>query len=358
MSWLPDNVFDHLRRVVELPDLSDTPYRCIRKVGLGGMGTVYLAEDSKLRRNVALKILNQFDSDGDLTDRMLQEAYVIAALEHPGIVPIHDVGTLADGRIFYTMKYVKGERLDQQLEDASSLPELLRIFQKVCEAVAFAHAHNVVHRDLKPENIMVGDFGEVLVMDWGLSKVLAQNTAQPITGPQHSYHAKTRSAPRRILPIPAPGKSVTEHGTVMGTPMYMAPEQERGETREIDARTDIYALGAILSLMLVRLHCKPGSESSSAGSLWTKVKSRFHKLPKQLQAIAQKAMSERKQDRYENALQIVDDLENYLTGLPVSAYKENVLETLWRWLKQNKFLIFLILVYILVRLLIFFLSNL
>ena len=117
-------------------------------------------------------MLGIVDSSGELGARLLREAKIIAQLEHPGIVPVHDVGTLPDGRVFYTMKLVQGRRLDQQREELGGVPERLRTFQKICEAVSFAHAHNVLHRDLKPQNIMVGPFGEVLVMDWGLAKLL------------------------------------------------------------------------------------------------------------------------------------------------------------------------------------------
>ena len=117
------------------------------------------------------------DSSGELSARLLREAKIIARLEHPGIVPVHDVGTLPDGRVFYTMKLVQGQRLDQHAAELGGVPERLRTFQKICEAVSFAHAHDVVHRDLKPQNIMVGRFGEVLVMDWGLAKLLNTRTA-------------------------------------------------------------------------------------------------------------------------------------------------------------------------------------
>jgi len=173
MTWLSDKTLNHLRKVTNLPDLSNTKYKCLQKVASGGMGTIYVAEDTQLHRKIALKILDIPDPDGDLAQRMQQEAYIIAVLEHPSIVPIHDVGTLPDGRIFYTMKFVKGRTLTNEVKKSTAMPEFLRIFQKLCEGVAFAHSHDIIHRDLKPENIMVGDFGEVLVMDWGLAKLLS-----------------------------------------------------------------------------------------------------------------------------------------------------------------------------------------
>src|SRR6202008_997551 len=138
----------------------DLKYQVIEKLGSGGMGTVYLAEDLKLGRRVAIKVMNVADPSGALTARMVREAHIVALLEHPSIVPIHDVGTLEERRFFYAMKLVQGNRLEEAAKVMVSLPDTLRIFQKVCEAMAFAHARGVVHRDLKPENIMVGPFGE------------------------------------------------------------------------------------------------------------------------------------------------------------------------------------------------------
>ena len=134
------------------------------------MGSVYRVKDTTLGRQVALKAIRVMDSDGAIAARLLREAKIIARLEHPGIVPVHDVGTLPDGRVFYTMKLVQGQRLDQYAEGPDGVPGRLRTFQKICETVSFAHANHVLHRDLKPDNIMVGRFGEVLVMDWGLAK--------------------------------------------------------------------------------------------------------------------------------------------------------------------------------------------
>src|SRR5271154_6365998 len=154
MNWLSDDAVARLQLASALPDLGGTRYRLVERVGSGGMGTVYLAEDSILRRRVALKILDLPDERGDLSVRLLREAHILARLEHPGIVPVHDAGTLADGRGFYAMKFVEGERLDALVGRMVPIPERLRIFQRICEAVAFAHAHGILHRDLKPENVM------------------------------------------------------------------------------------------------------------------------------------------------------------------------------------------------------------
>ena len=170
---LDDRRLRHLQEIADLPDLSGTRYRPLRRLGRGGMGSVYLVEDADLGREAALKALTVPDSGSDLTARLVSEARLLARLEHPNIVPVHDLGTLPDGRVFYVMKYVRGERLDEWRGKGPTRPEMLRLFLKICEAVAFAHARGVVHRDLKPENVMVGAFGEALVMDWGVAKILA-----------------------------------------------------------------------------------------------------------------------------------------------------------------------------------------
>src|SRR6201988_2389273 len=144
MKWLSDSRLDHLRELATTPDFSATKYRLLNELASGGMGTVYLAEDTKLNRRVAIKVLNTPDLTSDLRQRMVREAQIIAGLEHPGIVPVHDVGTVADGRLFYAMKYVRGSRLDEYVAQGAALRDRLRKFQAVCDAVAFAHAHGVI----------------------------------------------------------------------------------------------------------------------------------------------------------------------------------------------------------------------
>src|SRR5689334_17278786 len=212
MKWLSDDKLDHLRSVVSEPDFSATKYTFVKELGRGGMGAVYLAEDRELDRLVAIKVLNTPEVTDDLRKRMVREAQIIARLEHPGIVPVHDVGTLPDGRVFYAMKFVRGSRLDEYAAQNSSLRDRLRKFQAACDAVAFAHAHGVIHRDLKPQNIMIGSFGEVLVLDWGVAKIV--NTDE------HGLHSDLCSS--------AFIRGNTGHGTVIGTPHYMSPEQARG----------------------------------------------------------------------------------------------------------------------------------
>jgi serine/threonine protein kinase len=189
---LSDSVLDHLRHVAALPDLSATRYELENEIGRGGMGVVYRARDRQLDRHVALKVLDS---------ALAGEAPLIARLEHPAIVPIYEAGMLPDGRAFYAMKLVAGARLDRYVAEAPSLAERLRVVRRIAEALAFAHSRGVIHRDLKPQNVMVGEFGEVYVMDWGVE-------------------------------------------AVAGTPAFRAPEAL------LDRRSDIYALGALLQFAL------------------------------------------------------------------------------------------------------------
>lgn len=376
MSWLSDNLLHRLQTVVDLPDLGETKYRLLEKFSRGGMGTIYLAEDTQLQRKVALKVLHTPDASGELSARMLREARVIAQLEHPSIVPVHDVGELPDGRVFYVMKFVQGRRLDQYAQAENALPDRLRIFQKVCEAVAFAHANGVIHRDLKPENIMVGAFGEVLVMDWGLAKIVAEyreREAGSEIGDSQIDDGSSRGKdnesniqhPASSIQLPATsnqqpaasGQHQTLHGTIMGTPAYMAPEQKRGDIAQIDQRSDIYALGAILKFLLTG-HSKAGLAQKDFSSSTTNSSASpalpGAKIPKQLAAICAQAMAEEKEERYASAQALAGDIVRFLNGLAVSSYKENVFEILWRWIKQFQFMILLILIYLLVKIVLFF----
>jgi len=235
MKFLSDQALERLRDAADTPDLAGTRYRLLERVARGGMGVVYAAEDEKLQRRVALKVLDVPGTDGDLANRLIREARVLALLEHPGIVPVHDVGTLPDGRVFYTMKFIEGQRLDKHIATVNSVPDRLRLFLRICDAVGFAHARRVLHRDLKPANIMVGPFGEVLVMDWGLAKILRGGDSNPtqVADPDATLFEKpaTPSANGQATD----SSVITGHGTVMGTPGYMSPEQARGDVELLDA---------------------------------------------------------------------------------------------------------------------------
>jgi len=363
MRWLSDKAVDRLREEADLPDLGGSKYIVLHKLGSGGMGAVYLAQDVGLGRKVAVKVMNVADSTGALASRMLREARIVALLEHPSIVPIHDVGELDDGRIFYAMKLVQGKRLDQSAGGAASMSDLLRIFQKVCEAVAFAHARGVIHRDLKPENIMVGPFGEVLVMDWGVAKLLSAGRRDAAPSNPDDPRAELRDVEDAdlvaTLPLASGSPGETSGGTVIGTPAYMPPEQARGQTELLDERSDIYALGAILYFLLTR---RPPYESGGATDAHEQAGARRParprqsdpKIPRAIEAVCLKAMSDNREDRYASAEEIAGDVVRFLDGEPVSAYRENFFEKAGRWLNKNRFIVLLIVAYLIMRLIVFF----
>jgi len=341
MKFLSDKAVERLREGAEIPDLTGTRYHLLERVARGGMGVVYAAEDERLQRRVALKVLDVPGADGDLANRLIREALVLARLEHPGIVPVHDVGTLNDGRVFYTMKFVKGQRLDQYIETVSSVTERLRLFLRICDAVAFAHAHGVLHRDLKPANIMVGSFGEVLVLDWGLAKLLQEDAGRQsqIADPDATILEKPSKAgdSNGVVQTIATG-----HGTVMGTPGYMSPEQARGDVEHLDARSDIFSLGALLRFLLAK---NSDSTANAVGK---------QHLDKALEAICSKAAAPGPEDRYPSVSELALDVSRYLDGLAVAAHRESVFEKLARFYRRYRFFILLIAAYLVMRVLILF----
>ena len=313
MESLPDSVVGHLREVVAGPDFSGARYELIGEIGRGGMGTVYSGLDKQLGRRVAIKVLSVLDAGGQAAGRLAEEARILARLEHPGIVPVHDLGELPDGRIFYAMKLVEGTRLDQYVQTPAPLAEILRVFLRICETVAFAHSQGVIHRDLKPQNIMVGRFGEVLVLDWGVAKIAGM----------------AREFPRAS----AGQRDDTGPGTVVGTPGYMAPEQISGATDQVDARSDIYSLGKTMETLLAHIR---------------------RSVPRRLQAICKKASSPDRDLRYASVAELATDVERFRDGEPVLAYRETPVERVGRLLTRNQTVAVLVAVYLMMRVLLFF----
>src|SRR5262245_44977634 len=233
------------------------------EIARGGMGAVYRATDTQLGREVAVKILaERFAPRSAAARRFDGEARIAAQLQHPGIPPVHDLGTLADGRPFLAMKLIKGDTLDALLaarpDPSADRGRFVAAFEQVCQAIAFAHAHGVIHRDLKPANVMVGSFGEVQVMDWGLAKVLPPGRDRGGTGDSEATAAATQ-----IRGLRDADGSETQAGSVLGTPAYMRPEQAAGAVGKVDARSDVFGLGAILAVIL------PGQPPFAAGSAET-----------------------------------------------------------------------------------------
>jgi serine/threonine-protein kinase len=249
----PEVLVDWL--VHELADLERAGrYRLEGEIARGGMGVVYRAFDLDVNRYLAVKVLRErCQGRPDLERRFLDEAQLTGQLQHPGIPPVHEIGRLADGRPFFAMKLIQGRTLDELLHErrspADDLPRLVGLFAQVCQTVAYAHSRRVLHRDLKPGNVMVGAFGEVQVMDWGLAKALDGEAAS--RGCQPPGDSVTEN-PVTVTDAPPAGEPVrrTQPGAVMGTPAYMAPEQARGEVDRLDERCDVFGLGALLCEIL------------------------------------------------------------------------------------------------------------
>jgi serine/threonine protein kinase len=222
-------------------------YEIHGELARGGMGAILLGRDTSLGRDLALKVLlTKVRDHPEVVRRFIEEAQITGQLQHPGIVPVHELGRAPDGRPYFSMKLIKGRTLAKLLKDRSNpgheLPRFVKIFEQVAQTVAYAHARGVIHRDLKPLNIMVGKFGEVQVMDWGLAKVVGASHTETLL-----YTARTA--------MPSPSESPadshqTQAGTVLGTPAYMSPEQARGDVEQLDERGDVFALGSILCEIL------------------------------------------------------------------------------------------------------------
>jgi len=329
MAFLSDQAMERLRNLEIAPDFSGTRYSLVRFIARGGMGAVYLAEDKTLDRRVAIKVLDAADPDGERADRLGREARILAELEHPGIVPVHDLGRLADGRIFYAMKFIEGARIDQFLAGLLSLPERLRLFLRISDAVAFAHSRGILHRDLKPANVMVGAFGEVLVMDWGLGEFLPRPSLGTAAAAPVPASASTSAGGEAGH---LSGK--TQAGLVVGTPGFMSPEQAAGSSASLDQRSDVFSLGKLLQFVV-----ETPLGGGSAG----------FELSRPLRAICGKATSADPALRYQAVLELSLDISRYLDGAPVSAHRENWGERFLRFYRRYQPAILLILAYLLMR---------
>jgi serine/threonine protein kinase len=247
-----------------MPVLDLRSYQLMDRLGGGGMGDVYRAADPALGRDLAAKVMKaDFQGDPSAQSRFLREARITGSLQHPGIVPIYNLGRLADGRLHYTMRLVRGRTLADILREEAGqperLPDLLTIFEKVCQAVAYAHSKRVIHRDLKPANVMVGRFGEVQVMDWGLAKLLTGEDE-----PEAAEEAAEQGGTRIHTEAGETPLEQTRMGREMGTPPYMPPEQALGEWDTVDERADVFALGAMLCETLTGKPPYSGSEIKEA----------------------------------------------------------------------------------------------
>jgi serine/threonine protein kinase/tetratricopeptide (TPR) repeat protein len=331
------------------------------------MGAILKTLDNSFQRPVAMKvILGQ--EDPERLERFVEEAKVTGRLEHPNIVPVHEIGIRELGagspRPYFTMKLVRGESLESILDKISdgdanslhrySLPRLLGIFLKVCDAVAFAHSQGIVHRDLKPENVMVGRFGEVLVMDWGLAKVMLREIPNPKSQtPPKSEVLSERSESKGQISNPnrqdaaedkklETPKGLTLEGEVMGTPSYMPPEQADGRIAEIDERSDIFALGGILYSILAQDAPHTGETvmnimvKAVEGKVVSPRKRSPHlSIPVELESICMKAMAAKKSKRYASVQSLIEDIRAYQDHRLVSAHRYGVFAKFLRFIQRH-----------------------
>jgi len=323
---------------IPLSPSADGKYALTGDVGEGGMKLISRASDRDTKRAVAIATIK----DGEISPRRLRrfvrEARITAQLEHPNIVPVYDVGVDQGGKPYFTMKLLQGESLSEVLRrladgDANyerkyPLSALLGIFQHVCNAIGFAHSKGVLHLDLKPSNIRVNDFGEALVIDWGLARQIGERE-EPVTEDGLLLEA---------------GVEATSDGVIKGTPGYMAPEQARGANSVKDERTDIYSLGAILYSILTlmppvdtELSAREAVEATARGTvLEPSLRAPERGVPPPLEAIAMKALSAPPRQRYQRVEDLRRDIQAYSEGFAVSAQDPSLMTLFWLLLKRHK----------------------
>lgn len=345
--------FEELQEAIEIGSLSwpaGSRYEILDAIAVGGMGAILQASERISKRKVAMKVMIRADTESPAAKRFMREAIIVSSLEHPNIVPVHDIGISPLGDPYFTMKLVQGENLADVLYKVRSrdpeyfhnydLPTLLEILIKVCNGVAFAHSRSVVHLDLKPHNILVGDYGEVLVLDWGLARVIPTISED---NPLYAVCGEENFAPTTSYAMNYNYSLFTEDGTIKGTPGFMAPEQAHGNINEIDQRADVFSLGTLLYMMLTLRVPIIGENSSEI--LQHTIKGNFvppgkrlyqHSVPEQLEAIVMKAMTVDVEERYTSVKDFQKDISAYLSGHVISVEKDNVSKKIYLFLKRKE----------------------
>ncbi len=342
---------------------SHTRYRVGKTVARGGMGAILSARDEDLRREIAMKVVlgpkssasRSGDAVGARVDhldpkilaRFVEEAQITGQLDHPGIVPVHELGLDDDGRIYFTMQLVRGRDLESVFERVGdegsgwTLTRALDALLKACDAVAYAHSKGVIHRDLKPANVMVGDFGEVYVMDWGLARVAGHPDRHEL---RVDDTGKVVTTARHDAADPADALRTLD-GELIGTPAYMSPEQASGRIDDIDERSDVYAVGAMIYRLLAGTppYVPLGSRRSAAqilASLHVGPPTPLHRaaprVPAELAAICEKAMARDARQRYRDMRELAEDLRAYLERRVVRAYATGPIAETRSWVRRNR----------------------
>ncbi len=347
-----------LRRLAER-EKPHTRYKLEGEVAHGGQGAILRVWDEDLRRHLAMKVIlgeGEASKTGVTSSvsssalgRFLEEAQVTGQLDHPGIVPVHELGLDSEGRVYFTMKLVKGEDLKAIFDlvhegrEGWTQTRALNVMLKVCEAMAYAHSKSVIHRDLKPSNVMVGRYGEVFVMDWGLARVAGEEDRKDIRIRPEMTTTELRSERRASADPDSP--LITMDGDVVGTPAYMSPEQARGDQNAMGPRSDVYAVGAMLYHLLAgEAPYVPKSSRLNNYAIWAQVQQGppkpLHELAPtalaELVAICEKAMAREASKRYADTEALAVDLRAFLEHRVVSAYETGAVAELRKWVARNK----------------------